>query len=83
MTTTTRRGGFLRLCTAAVSGRNTFGKSKGSRLCPRSTILGTCDSSRNLSKEGAETLSPTREDMRRYRGILDALVSELEEDVSL
>lgn len=28
-------------------------------------------------------VSPTREDMQRYRGILDALASELEEDGSL
>ena len=36
--------------------------------------------SKRLSKGGVESLSPTREDMRRYRGILDALVAELEED---
>nr|DAP46950.1 MAG TPA: hypothetical protein [Caudoviricetes sp.] len=42
-----------------------------------------CGSSRKSSKEGVMSLSPTREDIQRYRGILDALVSELEEDGAL
>ena len=36
--------------------------------------------SRKSSKCGVGLLSPTRADMQRYRGILDALVAELEED---
>lgn len=36
-----------------------------------------------LLKEGVRSLGPTREDIQRYRGILDALVEELEEDGSL
>ena len=36
--------------------------------------------SKRLLKEGVRLLSPTREDIQRYRGILGALVVELEED---
>lgn len=34
-------------------------------------------------KDGVKSLRPTREDMQRYKGILDALIAELEEDESL
>lgn len=47
------------------------------------TTPGISELSKRLSREGVGSLSPTREDMQRYRGILDALVAELEEDGSL
>lgn len=46
-------------------------------------VLSVFELPKRLLREGVRSLSPTREDMQRYRGILDELVAELEEDGGL